>query len=350
MHIVLASVLKSHEDVRLHHKIAHSLQNALPDAQIEVWGQGNLYDFKRLGWARIWANLTFFLALWQARPQIVIVATFELLPAGVLYKWLRGGKLGYDVQENYAYNVLYTRVFPRILRSLIAFGIRSIERLALLFVDFVWVAEACYIVEMPFLKKKAVFLPNKVSKKTLLPCLSLPLPARVGKVEMLYSGTVSSDYGVFDAVEWALVWQTTLPSLTLKIVGHCPQEKDKIKLENLALAHSWIVLEIASQPLPHAQLMRAMQAADWLVMPYQINKSVQNRIPTKFYEALALGKRMLVRENKAWQTFMQDFPEAVVVWISVAKDLKELPPTLPACYTEGVFWEESNFFNGLFSD
>ena len=361
MRVVLASVLKSAEDVRLYHKIAHSILAQVPSAEIEVWGQSSaslpttgrqgikpssdiksneLFNFSRLSFSRIWANLTFFLALWRAKPDIVVVATFELLPAGVLYKWCFGGKLGYDVQENYGYNVRYTQVFPRLLRVVLAFGIRCIERLAMPWIDFCWVAERCYLTEMPFLQKKAIFLPNKVSRKATenLPAPTLPAP-----FTFLYSGNISASYGVFEAIEW--VARLNLPACSLKIIGHCPQIKDKIKIETWAKTHTFLVLHISEKPIPHHEILQAMQEANWLLMPYQVNKSVAERIPTKFYEALALGKNMIVTKHTAWQTFMAQYPEAVVLWIDFQAqtpfDTKKITDTNARYkrYEKDVFWE-----------
>lgn len=348
MKIVLASVLKSNEDTRLYHKIAQSLQTSLPTARVEVWGQGNLFRFRRLGMARVWANLTFFWALWRAKPTTVVVATFELLPAGVLYKWLRGGKLGYDVQENYVYNVLYTSVFPRFLRGVLAFFIRLIERCALPFLDFVWVAEECYLAEMPFLRKKATFLPNKILKNK-----NLPLFQKVEDVTVLYCGNVSRDYGVFEAVEWVAGCRQVLPTLHLCILGHCPRETDRTALEKLAKQHTFVELRLSDSPIAHATILDAMAKADWLVMPYQINRSVAGRIPTKFYEALALGKRMIITEHPAWQTFMAQFPEAVIVWKGrqdaneLAQEIRTKQAVLPTRYEEGVFWEDEKVLIGV---
>jgi hypothetical protein len=292
----------------------------------------------------VWANLTFFLALWRAKPAVVVVATFELLPAGVLYKWLRGGKLGYDVQENYVYNVLYTRVFPRFLRAVLAFCIRLIERCALPFVDFVWVAEECYLAEMPFLKKKAIFLPNKILRDSILPYPN-PLQKEEGFISVLYCGNVSRDYGVFEAVEWVAGCRQVLPTLKLCILGHCPRDIDRNDLEKIASQHDFVTLRLSDSPIPHATILDAMAKADWLVMPYQINRSVAGRIPTKFYEALALGKRMIITEHAVWQYFMAQFPEAVIIWKGrqdaneLAKEILEKQAILPTPQTEGVFWE-----------
>jgi glycosyltransferase involved in cell wall biosynthesis len=345
MLIILASVLKSCEDVRLYHKIAHSIAKS-GVGKVEVWGQGNLFRFKRLGIRRIWANLTFFLALWRAKPSVVIVATFELLPAGVLYKWLKGGKLGYDVQENYIYNVLYTRVFPIGLRYVLAFWIRAIEKCALPFVDFVWVAEKCYLTEMLFLQKKAVFLPNK----TLIKPEPLGVP-NIEEIKMLYSGNVSIDYGVVEAIHWVKSILPAFPNARLYVVGHCPKAEDFQALQGLASQHSFLTLEIQETPIAHETIVAHMRQADWLLMPYQINKSVAGRIPTKFYEALALGKRMIVTEHGVWQTFMQDFPESVILWTNFAlpaspemlQNMKKAQEILPTPYTEGVVWEMEDF-------
>jgi len=350
MQIIIASVLKTVEDVRLYHKIAQSLSVRFPDSTVAVWGQSTaskkgLFNFSRLGWARMIANFTFFKALWCAKPSVVIVATFELLPAAVLYKWLSGGKLGYDVQENYVYNVLYTRVFPQPVRLLLAFTIRCIERLAYPFIDFCWVAEACYLTEMPFLHKKSTFLPNKVLH-SVVP--ELPIPEKTIKLQCLYSGNVSSDYGIWEAIDWVARLQSTLPAITLKVIGHCPRESDRIKLEIKAAQCSFLTLEISQKPIAHHKIITAMRQADWLLMPYKVNKSVAGRIPTKFYEGLALGKKMLITKHTVWQSFMADYPQAINVWIDFKTPIDTYKQEIVAyndaetnCETKAVFWNFS---------
>ena len=174
--IVIASILKSTQDIRTYHKIAKTIANQT-NYDIHLIGHtstndntstndGNikfhrLYTFPRLSLKRLTANWYFFLLLWNLKPNIIIVSTFELLPASLLYKLLFRVRLGYDVQENYAFNVYYSKVFPYLLRPILYFWIRLLEIFAHPFINFYLLAEDCYALEIPFMKSKSYLLPNK---------------------------------------------------------------------------------------------------------------------------------------------------------------------------------------------
>jgi glycosyltransferase involved in cell wall biosynthesis len=314
--IILASILKPANDVRLYSKIGQSLAKAYPQDQFHFIGfrpkqtplniahnvhLHPLYHFKRLSWRRIGAGIRFFRKLWRLKPDIVVVATFELLFPAFVYSWFRKVKLVYDVQENYARNVRYTQVFPWVLRLPLTLGIRGIERLAHWRITHYLLAEACYAQEMPFLQGKSTIIANKIN----LWAEDAPLSRTKGL--LVYSGTVSGAYGVFRAIDWAAKLHQQQPHICLLIVGHCPQTHDWQRLQQLAEKHDFIRLEISQTPVPHEKIIHWLQQAQFALLPYQINRSVKNRIPTKFYECVALQTPMLIQHNEAWTDFVTQY-------------------------------------------
>lgn len=314
--IVLASILKPVDDVRLYHKIGLSLAKAYPQDQFHFIGfrpkqpplelvhnvhSHPLYNFKRLSWRRIGAGVRFFRKLWRLKPDIITVATFELLLPAFVYSWFRRVKLVYDVQENYASNVRYTQVFPWVLRLPLAFGIRGIEHLVHKHIRHYLLAENCYAQEMPFLNSKSTIIANKIKLWVE------DTPSIRTKGLLVYSGTVSGTYGVFRAISWAKRLYQQQPHICLLIVGHCPQIHELQKLQQLAKKHDFIQLEISSTPIPHEKIIYWLQQAQFALLPYQINRSVKNRIPTKFYECVALQTPMLVQGNEAWTDFVNQY-------------------------------------------
>ncbi|WP_299458986.1 hypothetical protein [uncultured Microscilla sp.] len=320
--IVLASILKPVNDVRLYQKIGQSLAQRFPQDTFHLIGfcPANtpyplaknvhfhpLYKFSRLSWARLGAGIRFLRKLWQLKPQVVVVATFELLLPVYLYSWFRKVHIVYDVQENYYRNVRYTQVFAWWLRLPLAWGIRAIERLVHPNIKHYFLAEACYLTEMPFVQTKSTVVANKINR-----LMQITSNQRTTGW-LVYSGTVSEAYGVFSAIEWVKALHPQVPTVRLVIVGHCPQAQDWQRLQQLAAQYSFIQLEVSRTPVPHARIIAHLQQAHFALLPYQINQSVKNRIPTKFYECVALQTPMLVQINEAWAGFIQRYDAGLLL-------------------------------------
>ncbi|MEO1652412.1 MAG: hypothetical protein AAFU64_02605 [Bacteroidota bacterium] len=356
---LITSVLKPVDDVRLYHKLAKSIHRHFPDAPIDILAfrgsvppdalpakikQIPLFDFPRLSPRRLLANGRLFFQLQRFKPQYLIVATFELLPAALIYKWIWGTKLIYDVQENYAANILYTRVFPAFLRIPLALMVRIIEQSAHPWVDLYLLAEQCYQEELAFTKKKSIRLQNKVKKSSLPPRSHLESSS---PLSLLYTGTISEEYGVFRAIEWARRLHQ-IQIVALKILGFAPRESDRKRLKTLLRKHAFIQLEGLDHWLPHAQIMEALAQTDFLLLPYLPNRSVAHRIPTKLFEALALRKKMLIQENPFWEEYLTRYPFQAALFIDFNKSpsdlrLEEMDKNnfyqidhLPA----NIYWEE----------
>ncbi|OJJ18050.1 hypothetical protein BKI52_29815 [marine bacterium AO1-C] len=319
--IVLASILKPVDDIRLYQKIGRSLAKHYPVHDFHFIGSATssahtsllsnvyfhpLYAFKRLSGQRLLAGLRFFRKLWRLKPQMVVVATFELLLPVYFYSWFRKVKIIYDVQENYYRNVRYTQVFPTIVRWPLANCIRLIERFCHHKISQYLLAEACYYQEIPFMQRKATIVANKVQR------FAIKEQTRI-KGRLVYSGTISRDYGVFRAIDWVARLQQVDAHISLIIIGFCPNPNDWEQLQHLLKKHSFIQIIGGEKPVPHRQIIEELQQAQFALLPYHINKSVAGRIPTKFYECAALQTPMLVQTNAAWQSFIEQYPAGTLI-------------------------------------
>jgi len=352
--VVLASILKPVDDVRLYQKIGQSLAHQYPDTDFHFIGFASqtlnfskstnvyfhpLYAFKRLSSQRLFAGIRFFRKLWRLQPQVVVVATFELLLPVYFYRWFRKVRIVYDVQENYYQNIRYTQVFPTLLRRLLANSVRLIERFCHHRITQYLLAETCYYQEMPFMQHKATIVANKVKRFAISPQPSIP-----GR--LVYSGTISKDYGVFRAIHWAAQLHQKHSETSLVIIGFCPNAQDWQQLQLLLEKHSFIQLIGGQKIVPHQEILKALQQAQFALLPYQVNKSVAGRIPTKFYECAALQTPMLVQTNPAWQSFIEKYPAGTFIDFDDATNTSQIWENIQqntyyqqTPTDEDIFWE-----------
>jgi glycosyltransferase involved in cell wall biosynthesis len=319
--IVIASVLKPVNDPRMYEKIGLSLAQHFPQTNLHLIAFASLpqaqasvenirfypiFDFKRLQVKRMLANFLLFRLLLKIKPNILIISTFELIPSALFYKWFFGKKLIYDVQENYFYNLKYTRVFPPIVRDILAFMVRGMEWVASRWIDEYWLAEKCYEKELIFLNQKAIILENKFIQP-----IDNQIVTKKSKTKIqnfIYTGTISADYGIFEAIELIKKLHLIDNQINLKIMGYCAKQVDLIKIQQLIDNQPFIQLIGGEKPLAHTTILAAIAQADMALLPYRLNKCFENRIPTKFFEYLHFRLPMLVSKNEAWEKFYQNYP------------------------------------------
>ena len=118
--IVIASVLKPVDDTRMFEKFGISLSDS-GNYKVVIIGYPSivkpaypnidfipLNPFKRLSIGRILAPFQVYSKLYKVKHDILIVNTHELLIVALLNRIIFGGKIVYDIQENYYRNILFT--------------------------------------------------------------------------------------------------------------------------------------------------------------------------------------------------------------------------------------------------
>ncbi len=350
--VLLASVLKPLDDPRMAGKFAASLAGSfeavllgqpgqVPDGCIAV----AVKPFGRLSWRRFAFPFRFLLTLMGLRPSLAVVHAVELLPFAALYCLLSGCKLVYDVQENYMGNILAQGVYGRWLRWPLARAVRLAEWACRPLTAHYILAERCYVAECPFVAGKYTVLENKALRAE---GLARPKNAWHGGpfpplLKLLFCGTVSPHYGIWEAVDLAERLYRAGTALELAVVGKAGAALRK-RLEARAKQLTFLTLDVREEAVPHRQVLAAMHLADLVLLPYPPNPSTWQCIPTKMFECLAYGLPMLVQQNPLWDQLCAGHSAAVFTDFA-SVPAKSLTDTLlahrfyPAGPWAGAFWD-----------
>lgn len=327
MRIVLASVLKPVTDPRLLARLGRTLAE-LPGAEVHILAHvatdaptarpdterpnvflHPIFDFPRLSLTRARAGLTLRRSLRKIKPDLLVVGTAELLPAGRWWQGRTGGLLVYDVRENYALNLRTQGVFPAVVAGALAALIERTEAAAAPHLAGVLLAERVYAEQLPWLAhcRRVATIENKYQPPAGLPPAVRP-PLWPGRpVRLLVSGTLSELYGTFDAVAAVRgVRATCNRPIELHLVGHAPQADDAQRLRALAAEHSWLHLQGIETPVPHAHIVASIRHADIGLLAYRQHPSLDGCIPTKLWEYLGEGLPIINRRANGWSTLISE--------------------------------------------
>jgi glycosyltransferase involved in cell wall biosynthesis len=315
--IVIASVLKPVDDSRNFEKIGRSLaQTNKYEINIIGFSTKNKIDaknitfhphgpFNRISLSRILSPLKIFAKTLKLKPYIVIVNTHELLWVMCLYKIIFGCLLIYDIQENYYRNIRYTNTFPWPFRLPLAAYVRLKERLCNTIVDYYLLAEINYFKDLRFLQKRATIIENKTTLKPV--SIYKPIPHSQSKINFIYTGTISKNYGIFDALVFIEKIRNAKIEIKLIIAGYCAKRSTLKLLKEKIAGKDHIKLIGGDNPIPHSQIIELLRQSDFALLPYVLDRSIIRCIPTKLYECIALKIPMIIRPNPLWLKLTNEF-------------------------------------------
>lgn len=358
--IVIASILKPVNDVRMYKKFAKSLvADKVNEVHIVGFTSNSptkeeriyfypLYHFSRLSFKRLLAPLKFLKTLIKINPKIVIVSTHELLLPAILFKLLSRSALLYDVQENYYNNIKYSTAFPPALRPIIALYVRCMELIAKPFVNHFLLAEECYVDELKFTRNNNTVIENKYAGD-----LSHRNKGKDKEsIKLLYSGTIADSYGIFDAIAMADELHKVNPRISLTIIGFASKQETLLKVKKAIHSKNYIQLIGGNQLVPHDKIIQAINEADFGFIAYRPDKSTKARIPTKIYEYLAHQLPMILFPNPLWEAICSKYKAAILVnphSYSASQLIDEMKSTnfYSTTVDESVLWksEEKKLLN-----
>ncbi|MEZ4828957.1 MAG: hypothetical protein R3C61_22125 [Bacteroidia bacterium] len=318
------TVLNPVTHTRIYGKIAYSQQRLGHD--VFVVGQGtasgyvvkdgvNLISFKtfgRLSFRRVEVQIRILRLALKTRAEVYTIHTPELIPVALILKFVRRAKLIYDVHEDYAANIRFGGNYPGVIQSLLASGVRWLEKWVVAQVHAVSFAEDCYGGILAEPEEKRFFLRNKFrmplidpEKKVILP----PLPF------MLYSGTIAPDWGIFETIRLWDEWNTISP-LYLVVAGHSQQQEVLKQIgEKVALSRfpDRFLLVGGGQYVEHTAIVQYIQGCTFGTALYHIKPHIQGKIPTRFYEYMAFGKPLVFTADPFWERFNENYRIGVSV-------------------------------------
>ena len=120
---------------------------------------------------------------------------------------------------------------------------------------------------------------------------------------LAFTGTLAPDWGLWKVIDlWETLNQTE--PVFLWIAGFCQKTewltelKEKIRQSGFS---DRIQVLGGDSFVPHSEILRIIALSDAVLAPYQITPAIQDRIPTKFYEAMGLQKPVFFSQNPVWE-------------------------------------------------
>ena len=358
--IFLCSVLKPIDEPRMLERMALSIVKGTNEP-IYLFGQKPSADlpnsalltyfpqdsFNRLSIKRLLIHLKIFIKLLKVKPKVIIPNTHEILLVIIVYKILFGGKVIYDIQENYYKNIRYSEAFIKPLRLLIAEYVRIKEVTLAPLIDHFILAESCYAQELKFIKARFTILENKYSSR-----VNTTIKRNTTGLKFLFSGTLAQETGVFECIELITKLQQIKTDITLVIIGHTPKTAVLNRLQREFESKHFISLIGGSKPVSHSAIVEAILNANIGILAYEEREHTKNRIPTKLFEYQALGLPILSQANRTWN-------DELIKNNSLITDLASCNPqqllqecqklnSQPGQPVETSFWRlEEELFNNL---
>lgn len=252
--------------------------------------------------SRILAPLRLVRHIFKIKPDLVIITTYELVPAVIFAKPYFKFKLVYDLQENFSFNVLSNQTLPIRVQLFAAGWIRWWEKRVDPYVDHYLFAEHCYLNEFPHLSNATV-VENKYNGAIMAQEDSISF-GRERTIHFVLAGTLTQVYGITEGLNWFIKFNTHFPHQTLHVIGHCPLKQYRQKLEAIAEGIPQIKLELSDTPIPFDRIQEAINKANCWLMPYQLTPSIATKMPTKLYEGIAQRKVVLITKNPVWESML----------------------------------------------
>lgn len=368
--IVLASILKPADDIRMFGKLARSLATS---CDVHVIGQATgrsadrtdvtvhaLPKHGRLRVQRLMAPWRVLWITWKLRPDIFVLCTAELLPVALMLRRFRGAQLVYDVQENYALNIRSGNAWPGWLRPVLAAGIRALETTAAPAIARFLLAEQSYADELPFVRGRYTVVENKVlrtartlerARRRYLPTAEAegkvaieaggineaPGPVTAGventnvgsfalphqELRLLFSGTLAASTGALYAIELARKLHAVEPRITLTVIGYAALKEARESIRHQAQGCSWVRLVGIDHPVPHTAIEQEIIDADFGLITYPANPATWGCYPTKLYEYLGYQLPILLIDNPRWTQYCAPYHAA----IALSSDLSHVNAT-----------------------
>ena len=311
--IIIASVLKPTRDSRMLFKFGFSLRET-NKYKVYILGFSekkyskinnihlySLFSKTRTHPSRILAPFRLVGRILKIKPDIVILTTYELIPAIIFVRLFLKFKLIYDIQENFSLNVLCNQTLPGGLKQGAAGWIRWWETRIHPLVDHYLLAEQCYKDEFPQLSKFTV-VENKYNGTSIQGSSISFSPER--PIHFILAGTITPVFGIVEGMKWFVQFNTHFPQQTLHVLGHCPMKAYCETLEGIAKDIPHIKLELSENPIPFARIQEAISKADCWLMPYQLLPSIATKMPTKLYEGIARRKVVQISKNPIWEPLL----------------------------------------------
>lgn len=260
-----------------------------------------IQPFSRLSFQRLLLRGRLFNLVRELRPDAVTIHAPELLPLAVRMHKAFGTKIWYDVHEDYQLDLHHAAHFPGWMRKPLGDAVRGIELRSLKHIAVVSYAEESYS-DVLGAGEKATVLPNLFTDRSLTSPSTMKIPK---SPYFLFSGTLARERGAFSAIE---IWEELFPITghQLVIAGQSSREQVVEALRERIQESPYeesIRLIGGSEFVPYADIVALIQNCYAGFGIYEPQPHLIGKLPTKFYEHLALGRPLIYPAVGPWKEF-----------------------------------------------
>ncbi|MEM6265588.1 MAG: glycosyltransferase [Bacteroidota bacterium] len=309
MRILHLTVLNPLTHTRIYHKLAISQANAghevhiagqgkpaesLPSSQLFFHSTGTFY---RLSLRRVLISFRLAQVIRRVKPVVIYVHTPELLLLG---KWAHRKhrcQVIYDVHEDYFATIKGAEYYPAWIRHPLAKVIRTLEHRARNWLSGVQYAENCYDNILDISPKKYRVVRNTFSNRMLEKQADLQI---LEDDYLLLTGTLHDDWGLSATLD---LWKELRKYLPLKLVvaGFAPQPESLSPVYGLQQTYpDEVFLYGGKTYLPYEHIIHLIQNCWAGTAFYHPFPHLQEKVPTKFYEFMAMRRPLLFTPFPYW--------------------------------------------------
>jgi glycosyltransferase involved in cell wall biosynthesis len=268
----------------------------------------DLPPVRKTGLARLMRPWSILKLALQQRADAYHLHTPELLGVGLWLRLFTRARVVYDVHEDYRANYVHLRTDAQLFATVFGALLGLAERIGRSWVHRVVYAEECYT-------HLGTGPDTAVVRNTFRP---IPAPAEAPptlqdpvELTLCSTGTLCYDWGTTRALQlWIRLneWK----ALGLELAGNLSTGLDRdIVRYQLQLAGEKLMrrfqLHGGDTWLPYPTLQAVQQRADVHLALYTPLPHLIRKFPTRFYEALALGKPLVYLQSPYWDELNQRF-------------------------------------------
>lgn len=294
----------------------------ITDSPINFYATGS---FSRLSIKRLFFSFRQRRKLLKLKADIYVLHSPELLPLG---KWLQKktrAKIIFDVHEDYYKNIIHAPHYPNILKKPLASLVRKQEMKATNYLDAVVYAEECYEEMLTVPKEQIFLLRNKFVQPTN--------PLEEGPISgpyMLTTGTLAWPWGLRESYE---LWKTICKISPIRwvVAGHSNDESVLDFLENevgQSEFGSYFTLIGGRRYVPYSRIIALIKNCLFGTGFYHLQPNIAGKIPTKFYEFMALKKPLLFTKEQVWNDFNEQNRLGFSLFLGECKQRDRVEQTL----------------------
>lgn len=256
--------------------------------------------FNRLSLKRWQIRKTLFKLALEVQADVYQIHTPELLAVGKKLKdAVKGCRVVYDMHEDYYLNLRYGGYISALIRAPLANWVRKQEKKAGKWLDGVFYAELCFqsILSLPY---ASITVENKFKAPPGWTHSSENKQSKVPR--MVFTGTIAENWGILQALDLVKRLNDHTP-VEFEIVGQLHDEALGQKIHRFIKENGLserVVCSFSEKYRPHSELLNTMQNGHTGTALYVLRENLKDRIPTKFYEHMAVGRPILFTDNPSW--------------------------------------------------